>query len=91
MQPSRTELSQQIEELKLQLAKLIQQLYGRRNERVVDDPNQRRLDSGDAPPGAGRFGRCGRAEQFVEGYLMSTRYGTPRVNYAHGSARTENR
>ncbi|HJQ18124.1 MAG TPA: IS66 family transposase [Allosphingosinicella sp.] len=49
MQQSRTELSQQIEELKLALAKLYQQLFGRRSERVVDDPNQKKLDFGDDP------------------------------------------
>lgn len=46
---SRVSLSQQIEELKLQLAKLCQQLYGRRSERVVDDPNQQKLDFADDP------------------------------------------
>lgn len=47
MQQSRGELSQENEELKLQLAKLMQQLYGRRSERVVEDPNQKQLDFGD--------------------------------------------
>ena len=46
---SRVELSQEIEELKLQLAKLYQQLYGRRSERVVDAANQRKIDFGDDP------------------------------------------
>lgn len=46
---SRVELSQENEELKLQMAKLYEQLYGRRSERLVDDPNQRKIDFGDAP------------------------------------------
>lgn len=46
-QQSRVSLSQENDELKLQLAKLMQQLYGRRSERVVDDPNQKRIDFGD--------------------------------------------
>jgi len=48
-QQSRVTLSQQVEELKLQMAKLYEQLYGRRSERVVDDPNQRKIDFGDGP------------------------------------------
>lgn len=47
MQQSRGELSQEIQELKLQLAKLYQQLFGRRSERVVEDPNQKQLNFGD--------------------------------------------
>ena len=43
------EVSQEKEELKLQLAKLYQQLYGRRSERVVDDPNQKKLGFADDP------------------------------------------
>jgi transposase len=46
-QESRLKLSQEVEELKLSLAKLMQQLYGRRSERVVDDPGQKQLDFGD--------------------------------------------
>ena len=49
MQQSRIDLSQEIESLKLVLAKLQQQIYGRRSERVVDDPNQIKLDFGDDP------------------------------------------
>ena len=48
-QQSRVALSQEIEELKLTLAKLQQQLFGRRSERVVDDPNQKQLSFGDDP------------------------------------------
>lgn len=49
MQQSRTELSQENEELKLALAKLYQRLFDRRSERVVDDPNQKKIDFGDDP------------------------------------------
>ena len=49
MQQSRMEQGQLIEEMKLALARLQQQLFGRRSERVVEDPNQKQLDSGDDP------------------------------------------
>jgi transposase len=48
-QQSRVELSQENEALKLRMAKLYEQLYGRRSERVVDDPNQKKIDFGDDP------------------------------------------
>jgi transposase len=70
MQQSRTELSQEIEELKLALAKLYQQLYGRRSERVMDDPNQQKLDFGDDPEVQDALAdAAAEAEQFVEGYV----------------------
>lgn len=69
MQQSRAELSQQLEELKLALAKLHQQLYGRRSERVVDDPNQKKLDFGEDPQMQDALAdAAAEAEQFVEGY-----------------------
>jgi transposase len=43
------ELQQSREDLKLLMEKLYQQLYGRRSERVVDDPNQQKIDFGDGP------------------------------------------
>src|SRR5579863_4432595 len=49
MQRMRTEQSQEIEELKLALTKLVLQLQGHRRERMVVDPNQLPLDFGDAP------------------------------------------
>ena len=70
MQQSRTELSQEVEELKLALAKLYQQLYGRRSERVVDDPNQKKLDFGGDPQVQDALAdAAAEAEQFVEGYV----------------------
>lgn len=69
MQQSRVELSQENEELKLTLAKLYQQLYGRRSERVVDDPNQKKLDFGGDPEVHDALAEAAaEAEQFVEGY-----------------------
>jgi transposase len=69
MQQSRTALSQEVEELKLALAKLYQQLYGRRSERVADDPNQTKLDFGDDPQVQDALANAAaEAEQFVEGY-----------------------
>lgn len=71
MQQSRTELSQEIEELKLQLAKLYQQLYGRRSERVVDDPNQKKLDFADDPAVQDALAdAAAEAEQIVEEILV---------------------
>lgn len=49
IQQSRVEQDQTIEALKLQLAKYAQQLYGRRSERLVDDPNQKKLDFAEHP------------------------------------------
>lgn len=69
MQQSRVELSQENEELKLTLAKLYQQFYGRRSERVVDDPNQKKLDFGGDPEVHDALAEAAaEAEQFVEGY-----------------------
>jgi transposase len=69
MQQSRTALSQENDELKLALAKLYQQLYGRRSERVVDDPNQKQLVFGDDPQIQDALADAAvEAEQFVEGY-----------------------
>lgn len=70
IQQSRTDLSQENEELKLQLAKLYQQLYGRRSERAVDDPNQKKLDFGGDPEVQDALAdAAAEAEQFVEGYV----------------------
>ncbi len=69
-QESRVELSQENEALKLTLAKLYQQLYGHRSERVVDDPNQKKLDFGEDPAVQDALAEAAaEAEQFVEGYM----------------------
>jgi len=44
---SRQKLSQEVEELKLTLRKLMERLYGRRSERFLADPDQLPLDFGD--------------------------------------------
>lgn len=44
---SHQQLSQENEELKLTIQKLMERLYGRRRERFVADPNQIQLDFGD--------------------------------------------
>ena len=49
LQGSRQVLSQENEELKLTIAKLLEQMYGHRRERVLVDPNQLPLDFGDGP------------------------------------------
>jgi transposase len=65
----RVKLSQENEELKLTLAKLLEWRYGRRSERVVDDPNQQKLDFGDEPALQDALAEAAaEAEQFVEGY-----------------------
>jgi transposase len=47
LEASHQELSQENEELKLTVRKLMEQLYGRRCERFVADPDQLQLDFGD--------------------------------------------
>ncbi|HJT31575.1 MAG TPA: IS66 family transposase [Pirellulales bacterium] len=70
MQQSRTELTQENEELKLAIAKLYQQMYGRRSERVADDPNQKKIDFGDDPQIQDALAdAAAEAEQVVEGYV----------------------
>ena len=46
---SRQQLSQENEELKLTVRKLMERLYGRRSERFIADPDQLPLDFGDDP------------------------------------------
>ncbi len=47
LEASRQQLSDENEELKLTVRKLMQRLYGRRSERFIADPNQILLDFGD--------------------------------------------
>jgi transposase len=47
LEASHQQLSQENEELKLTVRKLMDRLYGRRSERFVADPNQIQLDFGD--------------------------------------------
>jgi transposase len=47
LENSRQELMREIEELKLTIQKLMHRVYGRRSERVIDDPNQLKLQFAD--------------------------------------------
>jgi transposase len=47
LEASHQQLSQENDELKLTVRKLLERLYGRRNERFVADPSQIQLDFGD--------------------------------------------
>lgn len=49
LQGSRTQLQQANQTLQLTLDKLLRQIYGRRGERFLEDPTQRKLDFGDDP------------------------------------------
>lgn len=50
LQQSREQLSNEVEELKLTVQKLLLRLNGHRPERVVDDPNQLKIDFGKDDP-----------------------------------------
>jgi transposase len=79
LQESRLELAQEIESLKLMLAKLQQQLYGRRSERVVDDPNQAKLDFGDDPEVQDALAEAAaEAEEIVEEVVRRKKKKKPR-------------
>lgn len=52
LEGSREQLSQENEELKLTVRKLLERLYGRRSERFVADPDQLPLDFGDGAAAA---------------------------------------
>ena len=53
------------------MAKLTQQLYGRRSERVVDDPNQQKIDFGDDPEVQDALAdAAAEAEEIVEEILV---------------------
>ena len=49
LQGSREQLQQANQTLQLTLDKLLRQIYGRRGERFLEDPTQRKLDFGDDP------------------------------------------
>lgn len=70
LQQSRLGQDQAIEDLKLQMAKLYQQLYGRRSERVVEDPNQQKIDFGDGPEVRDALADAAAdAEEVIEEYV----------------------
>ena len=79
LQQSRLEQGQTIEELKLQMAKLYQQLYGRRSERVVEDPNQKTIDFGDDPEVRDALANAAaEAEEIVEEFVLRKKKKKPR-------------
>ncbi len=49
LQSSRERLQQSNDTLQLTLDKLLRQIYGRRGERFIEDPTQKKLDFGDDP------------------------------------------
>ena len=66
LEDSRQQLSQENEELKLTVRKLMDRLYGRRSERFIVDPDQLPLDFGDAEDAAA-------VEAFAEAVLEAER------------------
>jgi transposase len=71
LQGAREQLSQENEELKLTIKKLLARLYGNRRERHVDDPNQLKLDFGDDPAEADALAdAAAEAERIVQEYTV---------------------
>jgi transposase len=71
LQGVREQLSQENEELKLTVKKLLARLYGNRRERHVDDPNQLKLDFGDDPAAADALADAAvEAERIVQEYTV---------------------
>ena len=71
LQAKRERLSQENESLALTLQKLLAQLYGRRSERQIDDPAQRKLDFGaEQSVQDGLADAAAEAEQIVQQYTV---------------------
>jgi transposase len=71
MQQSREQLSQENEDLKLTIVKLLQRLQGHRSERVIDDPNQLKLAFGDDPAAQDAWAdAAAEAERIVQEYTV---------------------
>ena len=71
LQGAREQLSQENQELKLTINKLLAQLRGNRSERHVDDPNQIKLDFGDDPAAADALADAAtEAERIVQEYTV---------------------
>ncbi len=69
LQDSRQQLSQEVEELKLLIGKLLLQLKGHRSERLAEDPNQTHLDFGDDPASQDALADAAvEAEEIIEQY-----------------------
>ena len=70
-QESREGLSQEVEELKAYVQRLLHQLYGRRRERVTVDPKQGVLDFGDDPAAADALVEAAAAaEKVIQEYTV---------------------
>ena len=71
LQQSREQLTQEVEELKLTINKLLLRLSGHRRERVVDDPNQLKLDFGGDPAAQDALADAAvEAEKIVQEYTV---------------------
>lgn len=71
LQNARTQLSQENEELKLTITKLLARLEGHRRERVVCDPDQLPLDFGDDPAGQDALAEAAEeAEKIIQEYTV---------------------
>ena len=71
MQGVREQLSQENQELKLTIDKLLARLHGNRSERHVDDPNQLKLDFGGDPAAADALADAAvEAERVVQEYTV---------------------
>lgn len=74
IQQSRQQLSQENEELKLTIAKLLERLRGHRSERVIQDPNQLELGFGDDAAARDALAdAAAEAEQIIQEYTVRRR------------------
>ena len=79
LQDSRQQLTQEIEELKLLVTKLLLRLQGHRSERVADDPNQLKLDFQDGAEAQDALADASAdAEQLVQEYLVRRKQAKPK-------------
>lgn len=71
LQGCREQLTQENEELKLTINKLLIRLRGNRSERMVDDPNQQQLDFGNDPAAQDALAdAAAEAERIVQEYTV---------------------
>lgn len=79
IQQSRQQLSQEVEELKLTITKLLERLRGHRSERFIDDPDQLKLGFGDDPEAQDALAdAAAEAEGIMEEYTARRRKKKPR-------------
>ena len=75
LQESRDGLSRKVTELELSIEKLMQRLYGQKSERVIDDPQQQKLDfGGDEPAGTDEPARDAEAAALEEAQQIVLEY-----------------